>query len=72
MDELMKALDTDIVKARANWEDAVAHSLRIIAETSHASDKAILEVVNNLVKKVLELQHRVDLLEDLHRLEENK
>jgi hypothetical protein len=62
----MSAID----EARARWEEAVSNSLKVIGETQHASNMALVEALERLTARTLVLEEQVKMLMDLHRISE--
>jgi hypothetical protein len=62
--------ELDVNEARMRWEDAVGHSLKVIGETTLASDKALLQLVEALIARVMALEEQMEMLMELHRVKE--
>lgn len=52
-------------------KDPLVEAVRILSEGMMQSDRALLELVQALIKKVDELEVQVSVLMDLHRMEEH-
>jgi hypothetical protein len=61
-----------LMEARARWEEAVSNSLKVIADSSHAGDVALLDAIEKLITRVLTLEEQVGMLMELHRIGEDK
>jgi hypothetical protein len=57
-------------EARAKWENAVGYSLKVLGDAQLESDRSLLKVIEALITRVQELEKKVDMLSDLHRLSE--
>lgn len=58
--------------AQLALNEALAATIQKVAETTHESDKRILDVVNTLITRVLALEEQVGMLMELHRVGEDK
>jgi hypothetical protein len=50
--------------------DPVAEALKVISEGMLTSDRALLELIQEVIKRVQTLEQKVEMLMELHRLDE--
>jgi hypothetical protein len=52
--------------------DEMVEAIRVLSEGSLASDRALLELVQAVIDKINELEVKINMLMELHRLDEEK
>lgn len=52
--------------------DPVAEALKVISEGMMKSDRALLELVQEVIKRVMVVEEQVSMLMELHRVGEEK
>lgn len=52
--------------------EEIVKAIRVVADASLDNDKALLNLIQALIDKVGILESKVEMLMDIHRLEENQ